>query len=260
MPVPACFHLADHVFPRVRAEAARRLVADGWSQSRTADAIGVSQAMISKYQARDEDEDPLVLRLVDELIADLDNSALRDGPSTWCTTLTVARDHGDHALDDLLQAERHLLSVNIAAVMPQVGMNLARALPGATDPSKILAYPARLVLAGDRILRPAPPVLGGSKHLAACLLALRARDEDIHALANIRGGADLARIAGTSVRLDGDGDRTELFLQAVQKSPRTPMLIHDPGAIGIEPCLYVAGHTATDVAKTILRLASQVPP
>lgn len=257
MPVPACFHLADEVFPRVRAEAARRLVSGGWSQSRAAAALGVSQAMVSKYQTREAEVDALVLRLVDELLAELEAPSPAAGPSTWCTTLTVSQDRGDGALADLLAAERLLLGGDLHPVMPQVGLNLARALPGAEGPQDVLAYPARIVRAGDRIIRPAPPALGGSTHLARCLLALRGRDPGLFAIANVLGG----RVASglDAVRLSGEGDRTDLFAAAVAAAPEAPLLVHDPGAVGFEPCLYVAGRSAVEVARTILRLAKVNP-
>lgn len=257
MPVPACFHLADHVFPRVRAEAARRLVASGWSQGRAAGALGVSQAMISKYQGRPVEEDVLVLRLTNELLDDLETPAPATGPSAWCTTLSAEQDRGDGSLEDLLEAERLLLAGDIRAIMPQVGLNLARALPDARSPQDVLAFPARIVLAGDHLVRPEPPVLGGSTHLAQCLLALRRRDPTLHAIANVRGGP--LAVGLDCVELAGDGDRSDLFATAVRQASTTPTLVHDPGAVGIEPCLYVAGRSATDVAHTLLGLATVNP-
>ncbi|MEA3203875.1 MAG: hypothetical protein QOI63_1555, partial [Thermoplasmata archaeon] len=68
MPIPPCFHLADEVFPKVRAQAARRLVAQGWSQTKAAQALGLSQAMVSRHVAAPPaPTDPLVDRLTAEL-------------------------------------------------------------------------------------------------------------------------------------------------------------------------------------------------
>jgi predicted fused transcriptional regulator/phosphomethylpyrimidine kinase len=37
-------------------------------------------------------------------------------------------------------------------------------------------------------------------------------------------------------------------------------LFHDPGAVGLEPCLYVAGPDARSVARLILALNAKVEP
>jgi predicted fused transcriptional regulator/phosphomethylpyrimidine kinase len=42
-------------------------------------------------------------------------------------------------------------------------------------------------------------------------------------------------------------------LAAARASPKAAA-IHDPGAIGLEPCLYVAGADAAEVASRILQL------
>ncbi len=254
--IPACFHLADDVFPRVRAVAAKRLVAQGWSQSKTADALGVSQAMVSKYAARDDDEqDPLVMRLVHELIHDL--GAPATGPSAWCHTLSQRDRPGlDDAVADMLAAEQRLLAASPLHVVPEVGLNVARALDGAASAAEVLAYPARIVAAGDRLVRPMPPELGASNHLSACLFALRSQDDSVHAIANIRGGDAIARIARPDATLHGDGDRVALFAHAI--AGRAARIVHDPGAVGVEPCLYIAGATASDVVDQILAINNKV--
>lgn len=255
MSFPPCFHLADEVFPRVRGEAARRLRERGWSQSRAAHAIGVSQAMVSKYEARPPDDDPTVLRLTEELIADLDAPSPRTGPAPWCLSLSSDRHAGlDAAMADVLAAERALRDHAPLALVPQIGLNLARALPEATTEDHVLSYAGRIIAVGDALVSPAPPTLGASGHLARCLLAHRNADPSIHALASIAGTASAAQAAGrigTVERLGPEGDRERLYAAAACPGVT---LIHDPGAFGIEPCLYVAGPDARTVAHTILRI------
>lgn len=253
VPVPACLRLADRVFPRVRAESARRLLGAGWSQTRTAEALGVSQAMVSKYAARqDGEDDAMVLRLADDLVQELQDPVPADGPSPWCTVLTAVPDRpgGQEALQDLLAAEQRLRSKPPLRLVPQIGMNLVRALPGAGGPGEVLGYPARIVGAGDRVLPPAPPELGASDHLARCLLALQAIDPAVQALGSVRGGSDVrAAVDGPVLEMGPGDDRTAAFEAALEGRPAP--FIHDPGAFGIEPCLYVAGRDAVETAARI---------
>lgn len=251
--MPACFQLADDVFPRVRAQAARQLVAAGHSQADAAKQVGVSQAMVSKYVRQSMEADALVLRLTDEL---LDGSTGSDG---WCRALAVT--HDDEPLRDLLAAERLILDGAPLEVVPQIGLNVARAPANAADPSDVLAYPARLVAAGKRVLRPAPPQPGGSHHLASCLLVLRRGRPELHAMANVRGGSDVAaaadRLGWNPLTFSPDDDVTTRFSDPAAAKTK---VFHDPGALGIEPCLYIAGHDARDVARAILRLHDEVRP
>lgn len=250
--LPACFQLAEGVFPRVRAEAARGLVAQGWSQSKAAQALGVSQAMVSKYLSRPADDDAVVLRLAQDVLTQTRGESI---PDTGCTTLrSLHDDAGNEAMADLLGAERLLMDEPPLHLLPQVGMNLARAMGDATTAAHILAYPARIVRDGRGLLAPRAPIPGGSNHLATCLLHLRATTP-VTAMANVAGTPhvrDAALALGWDLRtLPAGSDVDARFAAAVQPGTK---VYHDPGALGIEPCLYVAGASAHDVAHDILRL------
>ncbi len=264
MTVPACLRLADEVFPKVRAAAARRLVAEGWSQARAAKAVGLSQAMVSRHVAAAVELDPLVAALADSLAEEVLHPQAAHGPSPWCATLTVGqvRPGGDAALADLLAAERLLRAANPIALVPQVGLNLARALPTSVSPDDVLAFPGRLVEAGGRLVSPVPPAFGGSGHLARCLLRLRLRDPGTLALANVRGGPKVAAAAkrlGLKVTvLAGDGGAEERFARAADAARALPDAFHDPGAVGLEPCLYLLAPDAQSAARRILALTPLV--
>lgn len=263
--LPACLRLADDVFPRVRAHAARRLVDAGWSQSRTGQALGLSQAMVSKHLAAPPATDPLVERLADELAQEALHPQVGAGTSPWCTTLTDTHQSPQHeaALQDILAAERMLAAAPPLAVVPQVGLNLAVAVPHATDPAGVIAFPGRLVEAGGRLLRPAPPAFGGSGHLARILLALRAKHGHV-AVANVRGGTQLVaaarRLGWTVQQLDrAPRDATEApLVTAIAAGRKGVDALHDPGAVGLEACLYIAGPDAQAVANKILALQEEL--
>ncbi len=266
MALPPCFHLADSVFPRVRAAAATRLVRAGWSQTRTAEALGVSQGMISRYLAQDAAEgDPLVLRMTDDLVLGL-HQAPAAARSVWCDLLAPTGSGADEALQDLLSAEQRLLRHNPLAIVPQIGLNLARAAAGAAQTDQVLSYPARIVAAGNRLVNPAPPAYGASGHLARWLIRVHARRPDLLAAASIRGGPDMAR-AATRLGLeplevrreagaggDVDGPVLAVVDGAPAPWPGAIAAVHDPGAFGIEPCFYVGGHDARSVVEVLLRL------
>lgn len=262
MSLPACFHLADTVLPRVRQETARRLVAAGWSQSNIARALHVSQPMVSRYAAAGADDDALVARLSHDLVQDLTHPSPVRGPGAdpWCHTLSAAAavPEGD-ALRDLLTAEQELLRHNPVRVVPQIGLNIARLVPGDDQQDDtVLTYPGRLIVASGRIVPPAPPKPEPDSHLAACLHHLRAVDPTVQAVASIRGGPAVcaaAEVEGPIVELPRDDrpDRVALLADTIVRTGATAA-IHDPGAFGIEPCLYLADADAAALARRILAI------
>jgi predicted fused transcriptional regulator/phosphomethylpyrimidine kinase len=255
--VPACLRLADDIFPLARALAARRLVEAGWSQTRTAKALGVSQAMVSKHLAARPPRDVMAIRLADDLVVELLHPKPAIGQSVWCATLSMVTDKSgsQEAVTDLLAAEALLMRSPPLQLMPQVGLNIARALPAAKNAGDILAFPGRLVEAGGRILRPAPPTFGGSSHLAQLLLL---RPGSL-AVANVRGGLQAMRAAhalGLDVRdvARPGGDASDAPIHKALATLPDQAVLSDLGAVGLEPCLYVFGPDATHVARIILRL------
>jgi predicted fused transcriptional regulator/phosphomethylpyrimidine kinase len=262
VPLPPCFHLADDVFPKVRAEAARHLVQKGWSQTRVADAIGISQGMVSKHVTSKAPEvEPLVARLTEELLRDLD-SGRGSTASPWCSTLSLADERvgGHEALDDLLGAERMLRAAMPLRFMPQIGLNIARALADAKTPDDILSYPGRLVEAGGALLAPAAPAFGASSHLARCLLHARKSQPALLAIANVKGGPPVLKAAKqvgwrvVQISADRKGDAEAPFRRAFDGQATPPTVLHDGKAPGIEPCLYLLGNSAAEVGRDILKL------
>lgn len=263
MAMPACFLLADDVFPRVRAEAARRMVESGWSQMKAAGALRVSQAMVSKYVGRPRvEEDGTVLRLADELMRTVEAPTTYEGPSSWCQTLSPIQDEPESqdALSDILAAEQQLLAVPPMDLIPQIGLNLARSRPSAIGLGGILAFPGRMVAAGDRLVSPVPPAWSASTHLGTALLALQTTRPEILALSNVRGNDRIVAAAeSVGIKVErlkrserrGDEPVIECFAQGHQ-------CVYDAGAMGIEPCLYVAAESAIEVVETLHKIQSKL--
>jgi predicted fused transcriptional regulator/phosphomethylpyrimidine kinase len=132
-------------------------------------------------------------------------------------------------------------------------------------PADVLAFPGRLVEAGGRILNPAPPAFGGSGHLARVLLAHREAQPRVLALANVRAGPDVLAAAKrlrwsvVAVQRGKAATGEAPVLAAVRASPKAAAL-HDPGAVGLEACLYIAGADASEVAARILQLNDALVP
>lgn len=236
MALPACFQLAD-LYPRVKAEAARKLLEEGWSQSKAATELQVSQAMVSKYAAKDGDGDPVVQALTKQLLRHVTESAPH---AEWCDTARPFAGQ-ETQFQDFANAEVLLLDAS-PDVMPQIGVNLALLVDNA-----VLDYPSRLTAKHGQWIRTAPAELGGDGHLAHRLRAMHQANPNIRALANIRGGEDIRAKISCDEQEPGENG----FQQTLHANVTA---VHDPGDFGIEPCLYVGGTSATDVATRIIQV------
>lgn len=283
--LPPCLAVGDDLFPQVRAAVARRLAGEGWSQMRVARALGISQAMVSRHVATPAHAmPPLARRLAEELHADVAGRPPGAGPRAaapaptaqgevpaWCSLVAAASDPPRaEALSDLLEAEAALRAANPIRLVPQIGLNLARSLAGAKAPGDVLAFPGRIVEAGGRLVSPAAPAPGGSGHLARCLLHVQGHDATTLGMASARGGPPVrsaARGLGWHVaEISGrrGPDMEAAFRRAVdrhvQRTGALPDAVHDPGAVGLEPCLYVPGPDARAATRKLLQLDPLVNP
>ena len=264
--LPPCLRLSDQVFPRVRAIAAHRLAREGWTQARIAAGLGITQGMVSRQLAGPAPaRDPLAHRLADELVQELAGPGSARGASPWCLTLSEASRPGDEAaLADLLGAVQSLLAAHPLAVVPEIGLNLARATPGSADPASVLSLPGRIVRAGDRLALPAPPGWGASRHLAGALLAIRQFRPEVFALASLRGGRPVLQAARrlgwqvAEVTRRGRPDPSEApLVRAARRHPDADAW-HDAGAVGLEACLYLPATDCAAAARRILELEDQL--
>jgi predicted fused transcriptional regulator/phosphomethylpyrimidine kinase/predicted transcriptional regulator len=173
--------------------------------------------------------------------------------------------------DEAVQAERNALaSVRTAArrlaatpamapLVPNVGTNVATALPGATDPTDVAAVPGRLVRMPGRIEVPANPEFGASRNVAAAVLAAMAVDPEIRGAVNL--ALDEAFLAAARDRgiapLEFDPeyeDRRGRLASRFEDHGAVPRVCYHEGAFGVEPVCYVFGETAVEAVEFAIDL------
>lgn len=164
----------------------------------------------------------------------------------------------NETLGDVRRAVRRLKSLpGVAEHVPNVGTNVAQALPGASEPTGVAAVPGRLYAMRGRVHAPANPEFGASKNVAAVVLA--ASDEE----ASKRGALNLAtsdallesaRAEGMmTVEFDADREeRRETLSRAFADG--VPDIAYHSGAFGVEPVAYVIAEDAPDAVEKVERL------
>lgn len=160
------------------------------------------------------------------------------------------------ALQDLRAGLRILEATpGLARVLPRVGSNLTRALPGAQDVSQVAAVPGQLFELRGAVKVPAPPEFGVSRFVAQVLLAVMRRDPTRLSCLNLAPDPallDAARRAGLTVaRVSSDMERAPADLRFEGGAPD---VFHHEGAFGVEPQAYFTGADAASLAARVRAL------
>jgi predicted fused transcriptional regulator/phosphomethylpyrimidine kinase/predicted transcriptional regulator len=142
---------------------------------------------------------------------------------------------------------------NMAAHVPNVGTNVATALPEATDETEVAAVPGRVHAVGGRVLVPARPEFGASQHVARTVIAAMAVDSSIRGALNLATSEALLTAAHDRgidpLRFEaGYENRAERLRERFHERGTVPRVIYHEGAFGIEPVTYLLGETAVEAA------------
>lgn len=186
-------------------------------------------------------------------------------PVNQMAALFLSAEKG-RALEEVWQAAQLLAEDSeFAKLLPEVGSNIAMALPGAEKTSDVVGLSGRIVRVGDRARLTGFPKLGGSKHVANLVLTAMGYDRRIRAGLNIRFSEGILRLCkklGLSVsefdRSREPRDAKTMVWgteRAIKKIGKVPQVIFDRGAPGKEAMIRLLGDSPIEVAKFALRVA-----
>lgn len=155
-----------------------------------------------------------------------------------------------------------------AGLIPEVGTNIAMALPFAGSPSEVIGLSGRIVRVGGKPHATGIPVPGGSSHVARVVLAAMKHDPEIRAGMNIRYDPKILsacrKLGLTLSSFDRSrepaGARTMEWgtEHAIRRSGGVPSVIYDTGGPGKEAMIRLLGRTALEVAGRALMIARTV--
>jgi predicted fused transcriptional regulator/phosphomethylpyrimidine kinase/predicted transcriptional regulator len=285
----------------LRSEIAAALRRRGWSQGEIAKVLGVTQVAVSKLlrearkgRLREVGIDDLEAELLVAAAVDLTEKGELELASAllhrywllvsasggacdahrrmgWALLECAACARALHpklapakavALADLeravLLAE---LSPNLAALAPEVLVNVARAAPGAVSLRDVAAVPGRLARVGGRLVARRRPRFGASRHLAEVLLA-----SGYAACINVKYNKDVERaleelgfekFVFSSERYRGPNPAAAAVREARERG-ELPRVAVDLGGRGVEPVTYIFGGSAVEVVLAAERVARLV--
>jgi hydroxymethylpyrimidine/phosphomethylpyrimidine kinase len=158
-----------------------------------------------------------------------------------------------------------LVSFVPVSFLPEVGMNVAYALPDATTRKMVCAVDGRIMKYREQAFLCGTLDFGVSKHAASIVLAAMSFDREMRSALNIRYSqktVDLCRKIGLTV---GSFDRKSEPMgssstmewgtkQAIAALGRVPDIIYDTGGVGKEPMIRILGKNPEDVLSKLQKL------
>ena len=160
-------------------------------------------------------------------------------------------------------------SADFAALIPEVGCNVAAAVPNATSVGEVCAVQGRIVRLQDRARAVGCPAFGASSHVAKIVLAAMHHDAGLRAALNIRYSEDVLEVIRDMGLAVASFDRahepegvstmewgTRTAIDTYRKLyNRVPDVVFDKGAVGKEPMIRVLAHRAVDAAGLGVEIA-----
>ncbi len=189
-------------------------------------------------------------------------------PVNQMAALFLSAEKG-HALEEVWRAAQLLAEDSeFVKLLPEVGSNIAMALPGGEKTSDVFGLSGRIVRVGDRARVTGSPKLGGSEHVANLVLTAMGHDHRIRAGLNIRFSKKILRackklglsVSGFDRSREPHGVKTMVWgtERAIKKAGKVPRVIFDRGAPGKEAMIRLLGGSPTEVAKLALRVARSI--
>ena len=253
--------LEEEVFPEVHSYVANKLSDDGIKQSVIADKLGITQAMVSKYLTKKPVKDELIENIGEKVIEIVRSNVTNEDVSyeitqfcldimqkgelceicsnknnlihcNACMKLGISEDKRS-VIDNLKEAIRILEKSNPIRLMPNVMMNIAMRTKNAKGKADVASIPGRVVKINNKVKASNVPEFNSSSHLANKLL----ENKEFGAIMNIRYDRSIEK--------------------AIRKAGLKDILI-DKGSFGIEPCAYILGTDAIDVANKVIKIDKEV--
>jgi len=170
----------------------------------------------------------------------------------------------DRTLDEVRSAVAVLQDRLPPDLVPEVGMNLAFALPYPQGYEEVCGVQGRLVRAGDRVRMAGEVRFGGSRHIARVVMSALAADPRTRCAMNLRfSDATVERLASVGLEVgsfDRAGEPGSVSsmewgtAEAIRLCGHVPDVIYDRGGVGKEPMVRVLGHHPSDVLSKISEL------
>ncbi|NLK26076.1 MAG: bifunctional hydroxymethylpyrimidine kinase/phosphomethylpyrimidine kinase [Euryarchaeota archaeon] len=171
---------------------------------------------------------------------------------------------GNEVSSRLLRSAQELASFLPRAWVPEVGCDLAFALPGAISVEDVCGLEGRIIGIGDGALLPAGVAFGASHYASTIILAAMARDNSMRSAITLRFSEEhLARAIEAKLTTGSpDGKEAEASVfhgkrcidSTIKSMGLVPDVVFDRGGMGREPMIHLLGRSPEEVMKKVRKL------
>ena len=224
--------------------------------------LKLSQPMVSNYLS-DKNKIPTNIRDLAEKLSDkiIDSKTLNfhtcisfdkksiEGRFYIAKKNEIISDENVKIVDNLTEAFFLLKDQNLSGLLPEVKINIAMTKDNADSSEDVASFLNGLIIIDEKVTGINGIRFGKSRHLSSLLLYIKEK-LDVNAIMNI---AYSERIKKTGFRYSFLSKDFKLK----NSKKRTDILFHE-GDFGIEPCAYILGKDALDVAKKIIKIKEEI--
>ncbi|MEM2921792.1 MAG: thiamine-phosphate synthase family protein [Candidatus Bathyarchaeia archaeon] len=159
------------------------------------------------------------------------------------------------------------VSAECANILPEVGSNIAMALPNAKNLTDIAGLTGRIIRVENKAVGVGRPEFGATKHMGTVLLSSMRYNPKFRAAINLKYTPELVQTCKELGMDVGTYDHEEKSKEAAEIKCNIPFIInrlnrvsevvYDLGDVGIEASTVVFGRTAVEVARKATRIAKR---
>ncbi len=154
-----------------------------------------------------------------------------------------------------------------ASVLPEVGTNIAMALPGARCLDDVAGLTGRIIRVEDRAVGVGRPKFGATRYMGTVLLTAMRYNPAFRATINMKYSPEVVGVCKELGMDVGTFEWEEKPKEAVEMKCTIPFtierlkkaleVVYDPGDVGVEASTVVFGRTALDVARKAVKIAKR---
>ncbi len=246
----------------LKKSLAQNLYKNKFEQLTISKILGITQPMVSNYCSSTEK----IPKNIQILAENITKKIIVDNSIKFQTCITFSNNEyegtyyiadkneiinkeNSKIVDNLTRAFYILKNKNISGLIPEIKINIAMSKEKPTCNEDIASFSNGLIIADNSIVGYNGIRFGSSKHLSKLLLKLR-ENLKVYAIMNI------AYVNNPSLTDLSIGYLTKEY-ELEKKYTSSDILLHD-GDFGIEPCSYVIGEDAADVAKKVLKIGEKI--
>jgi predicted fused transcriptional regulator/phosphomethylpyrimidine kinase/predicted XRE-type DNA-binding protein len=247
---------------RLKKSIAQTLYRKKIDQPKISEILQISQPMVSNYITSKEQ----IPKNIQKLAEKISKNVLKNKKPTFHTTVSftgnplegsfyiankneVITDENNSIVNNLTEAFLILKGRDISGLVPEIKINIAMTKEHPESTDDVAAFLNGLIIADDKVTGYNGIRFGRSRHLSSLLLDLKQKI-DINAMMNI---AFIDNIEKTGLSFDY---LTKDF--KLNKSKKNYDILLHKGDFGIEPCAYVLGKNAVDVAHKVLKIKEEI--